>query len=87
MVACADMGRPAAADADPGAGPPPGVTEIEAPEPKEISGAAAVPVGVGCRMCERMDCRQRAFPPLQDRLNVDVNVRGLSAYVSTEPGG
>ncbi len=49
------------------------------------NGGAAVPIGVGCRMCERMDCRQRAFPPLQDRLNVDVNVRGLSAYVSTEP--
>ena len=49
------------------------------------NGTAAVPVGVGCRMCERMDCRQRAFPPLQDRLNVDVNVRGLSAYVSTGP--
>jgi len=32
-----------------------------------------------------MDCRQRAFPPLQARLNVDVNVRGLSAYVSTGP--
>lgn len=45
MAACADMGRPAAPDADPGAGPPPGVIEIEAPEPKEISGVAAVPGG------------------------------------------
>lgn len=43
---------------------------------------AAVPVGVNCRLCERMDCRQRAFPPLHHRLDVDVNVRGLSAYVS-----
>lgn len=42
----------------------------------------AVPVGVGCRVCERMDCRQRAFPPLHHRLDVDVNVRGLSAYAS-----
>ena len=24
---------------------------------------AAVPVGVTCRLCERMDCQQRAFPP------------------------
>ena len=46
---------------------------------------ATVPVGVGCRMCERMTCRQRAFPPLHHRLDVDVNVRGLSAYVSPHP--
>jgi predicted transcriptional regulator len=25
---------------------------------------AAVPVGVSCRICERPDCHQRAFPPL-----------------------
>jgi predicted transcriptional regulator len=27
---------------------------------------AAVPVGVHCRLCERRDCRQRAFPSLND---------------------
>jgi hypothetical protein len=43
---------------------------------------AATPIGIGCRVCERMDCRQRAFPPLHHRLDVDVNVRGFSAYVS-----
>lgn len=42
-----------------------------------------VPAGVQCRTCERMDCRQRAFPPVYHRLNIDENVRGLSAYVST----
>ena len=26
---------------------------------------AAVPVGVTCRLCERLDCEQRAFPPIQ----------------------
>ncbi|HVR41142.1 MAG TPA: short-chain fatty acyl-CoA regulator family protein, partial [Thermoanaerobaculia bacterium] len=26
---------------------------------------AAVPIGVTCRLCERTDCEQRAFPPLQ----------------------
>jgi predicted transcriptional regulator len=46
---------------------------------------AAVPIGVTCRLCERMDCRQRAFPPLQRGLEVDENVRGLSFYVA--PGG
>jgi hypothetical protein len=46
--------------------------------------SAAVPIGVGCRVCERMNCRQRAFPPIQHRLNVDENVRGFSAYVSAD---
>jgi predicted transcriptional regulator len=44
--------------------------------------AAAVPIGVSCRLCERMDCRQRAFPPMHHRLDVDENVRGLSFYYS-----
>jgi hypothetical protein len=43
---------------------------------------AIVPVGVTCRFCERMDCRQRAFPPMNRRLEVDENVRGLSFYYS-----
>ena len=39
-----------------------------------------VPVGITCRLCERMDCEQRAMPPLQAPLEVDENVRGLSFY-------
>ncbi len=42
--------------------------------------AAAVEIGVGCRVCERENCRQRAYPPLQHRLDVDVNVKGATAY-------
>ena len=42
--------------------------------------AAAVPVGVSCRLCERLECRQRAFPPIHHRMNVDEDVRGLSFY-------
>lgn len=41
---------------------------------------AVVPVGVTCRLCERMDCEQRAFPPLQHPLKVNANVRGVSFY-------
>jgi predicted transcriptional regulator len=41
---------------------------------------ATVPVGVTCRICERMDCPQRAFPPLHSTLAVDENQRGLSFY-------
>jgi predicted transcriptional regulator/transcriptional regulator with XRE-family HTH domain len=41
---------------------------------------ASVPVGVTCRLCQRMDCEQRAFPPIQHPLRVDENVRGVSFY-------
>jgi XRE family transcriptional regulator, fatty acid utilization regulator len=40
----------------------------------------AAEIGLGCRLCERTDCRQRAFPPLQHRLIVDETVKGPSAY-------
>ncbi|MBF6054384.1 Cro/Cl family transcriptional regulator [Streptomyces eurocidicus] len=35
--------------------------------------AAATPIGMGCRACERLDCPQRAVPPLGRRLAVDEN--------------
>lgn len=41
---------------------------------------AVVPVGITCRLCERMDCEQRAFPPLQHPLAVNPHVRGVSFY-------
>jgi predicted transcriptional regulator/DNA-binding XRE family transcriptional regulator len=44
--------------------------------------STAVPVGVTCRMCERDDCEQRAFPSLRHPLRVDENVRRLSLYSS-----
>jgi predicted transcriptional regulator len=45
---------------------------------------AVVPVGLTCRLCERMDCEQRAFPPLQHPLKVNANVRGVSFYAPVE---
>lgn len=42
--------------------------------------AAATPVGVTCRICERLDCRARAFPSIHQPLEVDENVRGVSFY-------
>lgn len=41
---------------------------------------AAVPIGTTCRLCERLDCEQRAFPPMQYGLKVDENARGRSFY-------
>lgn len=45
--------------------------------------AAAVPIGINCRLCERLDCSQRAFPPLNHKLIVDENLRGHSAFYFT----
>jgi hypothetical protein len=39
-------------------------------------------VGVTCRVCERTDCEQRAFPSLRHQLRIDANVRGVSLYAS-----
>jgi predicted transcriptional regulator/transcriptional regulator with XRE-family HTH domain len=40
----------------------------------------AVPVGVSCRICERPDCHQRAFPPLGRRLTVRANERRVVPF-------
>jgi predicted transcriptional regulator/DNA-binding XRE family transcriptional regulator len=45
---------------------------------------AAVPVGVTCRLCEHLDCAQRAFPALTHPLRIDENVRGVSFYAPVE---
>lgn len=41
---------------------------------------AAVPVGITCRLCERMDCKARAFPPIQKTLTFNENERGISFF-------
>jgi predicted transcriptional regulator len=41
---------------------------------------AVIEVGVTCRLCDRVDCRQRAFPTLQHRLEIDENKRGINFY-------
>ncbi len=44
--------------------------EIDTKRPR-----AVVEIGVSCRICERQNCAQRAFPPVGKRLGVDQNVR------------
>jgi predicted transcriptional regulator len=34
---------------------------------------ASVGIGLSCRLCDRTDCRSRAFPPLEHRLALDPN--------------
>ncbi|QCO56661.1 ImmA/IrrE family metallo-endopeptidase (plasmid) [Pseudorhodobacter turbinis] len=38
------------------------------------------PIGISCRICERPDCHQRSVPPLEKRLLVDPNRRGVVPY-------
>jgi predicted transcriptional regulator len=47
----------------------------------------ATPVGVTCRLCERSDCAERAFPSIRHPLQVDENVRGLSLYAPVNAVG
>lgn len=39
-----------------------------------------VPIGVGCRICPRMECGQRAHPPADHRFRLDDEVRPESLY-------
>ncbi|GAA2439473.1 short-chain fatty acyl-CoA regulator family protein [Streptomyces pulveraceus] len=41
---------------------------------------AATPIGLGCRICERRDCAQRARPPAGGRLTVDPDRRSQVPY-------
>ncbi len=42
--------------------------------------ASAVPIGAGCKVCERTDCAQRAFPQLGRPVRVDPNRSALTPY-------
>ncbi len=41
---------------------------------------ARVGIGLSCRLCDRPDCRSRAFPPLQHRLTLDPQTAGDTPY-------
>ncbi len=38
------------------------------------------PIGISCRICERVGCHQRSVPPLERRLVIDPNRRGVLPY-------
>ncbi len=42
----------------------------------------ALPIGVTCRLCERTDCEQRAFPSIRIGAAIDENLRGPSPYAT-----
>jgi predicted transcriptional regulator/DNA-binding XRE family transcriptional regulator len=43
-----------------------------------------IPIGTACRLCERLECAQRAFPSIQHPLRVDEDVRGISPFAPAE---
>lgn len=42
--------------------------------------AAATPIGVGCKVCQRANCPQRAFPPIGRKLAIDETRRRFAPY-------
>lgn len=42
--------------------------------------AARTPIGAGCRICERSDCPQRAFPPVMNALRIDEDRSSFAPY-------
>lgn len=42
--------------------------------------AAFEPIGISCRICERTDCHQRSVPPLERRLTITPDERGILPY-------
>ena len=42
--------------------------------------SAAVPIGAGCKICERPHCPQRAFPAIGRRTAIDENERRFTPY-------
>ena len=46
----------------------------------DLSGENATPIGAGCRVCERDNCPQRAFPALGRALDLDEHRSTVSPY-------
>lgn len=48
-----------------------------------IDPALATPIGMGCKVCERSGCPQRAFPPIGRALNVDETRSYFEPYATS----
>lgn len=46
--------------------------------------AAATPIGAGCKVCERENCAQRAFPAVGRELQVNENLRQFAPYANAK---
>lgn len=47
----------------------------------DLDAANATPIGAGCRVCERANCPQRAFPPLGKALDISEHQSSIAPYV------
>ncbi|MBF6172986.1 acetate metabolism transcriptional regulator RamB [Nocardia blacklockiae] len=47
----------------------------------DLNDPQATPIGAGCRVCERTNCPQRAFPPLGKSLDISEHRSSISPYV------
>lgn len=41
---------------------------------------AATPIGPGCRTCARENCSQRAFPPINEAIDIDIHRSAVAPY-------
>ena len=48
---------------------------------------AATPIGAGCKVCDREECPQRAYPALGSHLRIDENVRQFAPYLGSPAAG
>ncbi|KOV67010.1 Cro/Cl family transcriptional regulator [Streptomyces sp. MMG1121] len=48
--------------------------------------STATPIGMGCRVCERLGCSQRAVPPLGRPLRIDQNSSTFAPYPVEDDG-
>ena len=51
----------------------------------DLSGENSTPIGAGCRVCERDNCPQRAFPALGRALDLDEHRSTVSPYLVQTP--
>ncbi|KAE9627621.1 helix-turn-helix domain-containing protein [Parasedimentitalea maritima] len=42
--------------------------------------SAYEPIGISCRICERQHCHQRSVPPLERKLTINTDTRGVLPY-------
>ncbi len=47
---------------------------------RDLTAGDAMPIGVNCRLCERVNCSQRAEPPITRALMFDETTRGVSPF-------
>ncbi|NUS44641.1 MAG: XRE family transcriptional regulator [Mycobacteriaceae bacterium] len=47
----------------------------------DLDNPSATPIGAGCRVCERANCPQRAFPPLGKALDISEHQSTIAPYV------